>query len=233
MGVGSERAASGSSASPCTISTSCTPSSTSPLVRSGAGLRFIDSGCGGGTMPSLPASLTLSSSGSTSHESMLCREGRDEVGRHDDATAERAPEMPRNCSARTSLAVVLALFTLTAHDKVAAAVTVVLIGALGFATVPPLQKRVLDQAHGAPTLASAMNIGAFNLGNALASWLGGLAISAGLGWTAPNWVGALLAAAALALARLEGDTAFCAPLLAAFDGFVQQQADFSPRLNPM
>lgn len=98
------------------------------------------------------------------------------------------------------LAVVLALFTVTAHHKVLAAVTILLVGALGFATVPPLQKRVLDQAHGAPTLASAVNIGAFNLGNALAAWLGGLVISAGLGFTSPNWVGAALAAAALLLA---------------------------------
>ncbi|WP_055549962.1 MFS transporter, partial [Streptomyces kanamyceticus] len=101
-----------------------------------------------------------------------------------------------------SLAVVLALFTLTAHNKIAAAVTITLIGALGFATVPPLQKRVLDQASGAPTLASAVNIGAFNLGNALSAWLGGIVIAAGLGYTAPNWVGAVLAASALALAVL-------------------------------
>ncbi|MFG2955546.1 MFS transporter [Streptomyces sp. NPDC048291] len=101
-----------------------------------------------------------------------------------------------------ALAVVLALFTLTAHSKIAAAVTVTLIGALGFATVPPLQKRVLDQAHGAPTLASAVNIGAFNLGNALSAWLGGIVIAAGFGYTSPNWVGAALAAAALALAFL-------------------------------
>lgn len=98
------------------------------------------------------------------------------------------------------LALVLALFTLTAHNKIAAAVTLVLIGAFGFATVPPLQKRVLDQAVDAPTLASAMNIGAFNLGNALSAWLGGIVIGAGLGYTAPNWVGAALAASALALA---------------------------------
>jgi MFS transporter, DHA1 family, inner membrane transport protein len=98
------------------------------------------------------------------------------------------------------LAVVLALFTFTAHHKILAAVTIPLIGALGFATVPPLQKRVLDQAHGAPTLASAVNIGAFNLGNALSAWLGGLVIAGGLGYTAPNWVGALMAAAALLLA---------------------------------
>ncbi|MET9547438.1 MFS transporter [Streptomyces sp. NPDC006627] len=101
-----------------------------------------------------------------------------------------------------SLAVVLALFTLTAHNKIAAAVTITLIGALGFATVPPLQKRVLDQASGAPTLASAVNIGAFNLGNALSAWLGGLVIAAGLGYTAPNWVGAVLAGSALVLAIL-------------------------------
>ncbi|WP_406293479.1 MFS transporter [Streptomyces sp. NBC_00624] len=101
-----------------------------------------------------------------------------------------------------ALAVVLSLFTLTAHNKFAAAVTIVLIGGLGFATVPPLQKRVLDQAAGAPTLASAVNIGAFNLGNALSAWLGGIVIAAGLGYTAPNWVGAVLAASALALAVL-------------------------------
>ncbi|MFF2149170.1 MFS transporter [Kitasatospora sp. NPDC058190] len=108
--------------------------------------------------------------------------------------------MPMLYATLGGLAVVLGLFTLTAHDKIAAAVTITLVGALGFATVPPLQKRVLDQAHGAPTLASAVNIGAFNLGNALAAWLGGSVITAGLGYTAPNWVGALLAAAALVLA---------------------------------
>ncbi|MFF2546935.1 MFS transporter [Kitasatospora sp. NPDC058063] len=108
--------------------------------------------------------------------------------------------MPMLYTTLGGLAVVLALFTFTAHNKVAAAVTVLLVGALGFATVPPLQKRVLDHAHGAPTLASAVNIGAFNLGNALAAWLGGMVISAGLGYTAPNWVGAVLAGAALLLA---------------------------------
>lgn len=98
------------------------------------------------------------------------------------------------------LSLVLLAFTVTAHNKVLAALTIMLVGGLGFATVPPLQKRVLDQAHGAPTLASAVNIGAFNLGNALSAWLGGIVIGAGLGYTAPNWVGALLAASALGLA---------------------------------
>lgn len=110
--------------------------------------------------------------------------------------------MPMLYTSLGALALILGLFTVTAHNKIEAAVTVVLIGALGFATVPPLQKQVLDRAHGAPTLASAVNVGAFNLGNALAAWLGGLVITAGLGYTAPNWVGAILAAIALLLAVL-------------------------------
>ncbi|MEU5050762.1 MFS transporter [Streptomyces sp. NPDC021096] len=110
--------------------------------------------------------------------------------------------MPMLYTGLGGLAIMLALLPLAAHDKIAAAITIPLIGAFGFATVPPLQKRVLDQTADAPTLASAVNIGAFNLGNAIAAWLGGLVISAGFGYTAPNWVGALMAASALLLALL-------------------------------
>ncbi|MEV4432033.1 MFS transporter [Streptomyces sp. NPDC049585] len=108
--------------------------------------------------------------------------------------------MPMLYTALGGLAVLLALFPLAAHDKAAAAVAVMLVGAFGFATVPPLQKRVLDHSAEAPTLASAVNIGAFNLGNAIAAWLGGLVIAAGHGYTSPAWVGAAMAASALLLA---------------------------------
>ncbi|MEV2224124.1 MFS transporter [Nocardia vinacea] len=113
--------------------------------------------------------------------------------------------MPMLYTTLSGLALMLALFTLTAHNKVAAAITVVLIGALGFATVPPLQKRVLDQAGNAPMLASALNIGAFNLGNAISAWLGGVVIAAGYGYTSPNWVGVVLVVSALGLAVLSGN----------------------------
>ncbi|WP_030412241.1 MFS transporter [Streptomyces sp. NRRL S-1448] len=108
--------------------------------------------------------------------------------------------MPMLYVSMTGLALSLAAFNFTAHNKITATVTIALIGTFGFATVPPLQKRVMDQAAAAPTLASAGNIAAFNFGNALAAWLGGLVISAGLGYTAPNWVGALMTAAALGVA---------------------------------
>ena len=110
--------------------------------------------------------------------------------------------MPMLFTALGALSLTLLVFTATAHDKVLAAITLTLVGALGFATVPPLQKWVLDQASAAPTLASAANIGAFNLGNALAAWLGGVVISSGFGYTSPNWVGALLTGSALLLSFL-------------------------------
>lgn len=86
--------------------------------------------------------------------------------------------MPMLYVALSALAVLLLFFTFTAYEKVPAAITLLLIGAFGFATVPPLQKRVLDQTADAPTLASAANIGTFNIGNALVAWLGGLVLSA-------------------------------------------------------
>jgi DHA1 family inner membrane transport protein len=103
-----------------------------------------------------------------------------------------------------ALALVLVAFVFTAHAKVPAAITIALFGAAGFATVPPLQARVMAKAEGAPALASAANIAAFNLGNAGGAWLGGQAIDAGLGYTAPNWIGAALAAAGLAVALISG-----------------------------
>lgn len=110
--------------------------------------------------------------------------------------------MPMLFVTLSALGVVLLLFAVTAHSPVLAAITLPVIGGLGFATVPPLQKWILDHASAAPTLASAANIGAFNLGNALAAWLGGVVIAAGFGYTAPNWVGAILAGSALLLSFL-------------------------------
>ena len=59
---------------------------------------------------------------------------------------------------------------------------VVLLGTVAFATVAPMQMRVLQQAGAAgANLASSLNISAFNLGNALGAWVGGLVLSHGFG----------------------------------------------------
>ncbi|MCI1018546.1 MFS transporter [Microbacterium sp. C5A9] len=96
-----------------------------------------------------------------------------------------------------ALAVVLVLFGLFARSQPATIAILVLMGAFGFGTVPGLQSRIMHYAGGAPTLASGANIGAFNVGNALGAWAGGLGIAAGLGYTSPIWIGAAITASAL------------------------------------
>ncbi len=88
------------------------------------------------------------------------------------------------------LVLVLVLFALTAANQVLTVASLLLMGGFGFATVPGLQMRVMKYAEGAPSLASGANIGAFNVGNALGAWLGGVTITAGLGYTSPIWAGA-------------------------------------------
>ena len=95
------------------------------------------------------------------------------------------------------LTLVLVGFALTATYPIAVIVALLLMGAFGFGTVPGLQTRVMLYAQGAPTLASSSNIAAFNVGNALGAWIGGLTISAGLGFTSPLWAGAAITAGAV------------------------------------
>ncbi|GGN84062.1 MFS transporter [Actinoplanes lobatus] len=97
----------------------------------------------------------------------------------------------------TGLAVVLAGFALTAGNRTATVVALLLMGGFGFATVPGLQMRILGHATQAPALASGANIAAFNVGNAFGAWLGGTTIDAGLGYTSPLWAGAAVTTAAL------------------------------------
>lgn len=112
--------------------------------------------------------------------------------------------MPSLYASLAALAAVLFVFTATAHSQLGSVLTIALFGVAGFATVAPLQMRVLTKAAGAPALASAANVAAFNLGNAGGAWLGGLAIDHGLGYTAPNWIGGTLTLAGLAVALFSG-----------------------------
>ena len=72
-------------------------------------------------------------------------------------------------------------------------------GTLGFALVPLLQTLIVDQAAEAPNLASTLNQGAFNLGNAGGAWLGSMALGSGLPLTGLPWMSAAIAMAALLL----------------------------------
>src|SRR6476620_4931376 len=112
------------------------------------------------------------------------------------------------------LVVVLVVFALTAGNQSVTIASMVLLGGFGFATVPGLQMRVMIYASSAPTLASGANIGAFNVGNALGAWLGGVTITAGMGYTSPIWAGAgitLLGLAVMAVAAAKAPAATNAP----------------------
>lgn len=99
-------------------------------------------------------------------------------------------------------AAVLLIFWLGVGSGVIASASVFLMAAFGFATVSPIQKLVMDRASraGAPTMAASVNIGMFNLGNAIGAWVGGATIAAGLGLASPNWAGAILSLIAFGLA---------------------------------
>ncbi len=100
-----------------------------------------------------------------------------------------------------ALAIVLGGMSFALHSKVAMVVFVGLLGVGAFATVAPLQLRVLDNAQGAgQNLASSLNIAAFNLGNALGAWLGGAVIAAGAGLAATPPVAAAVTVLGLGIA---------------------------------
>ncbi|WP_462402209.1 MFS transporter [Pseudomonas sp. Marseille-QA0332] len=87
---------------------------------------------------------------------------------------------------------VLVFFSFAAHALWSLLLGIGLVGTM-IALAAPLQIRLMDIAHEAPSLAAASNHAAFNLANALGPWFGGMAISAGLGWTSTGYIGAATA----------------------------------------
>ncbi|MYM72429.1 MFS transporter [Duganella sp. FT134W] len=98
-----------------------------------------------------------------------------------------------------SLAVIMLALPLLLTSHWGALIGVVLWGAAAFAIVPPVQIRVMHAAAEAPGLASSVNVGAFNLGNAAGAAIGSFVISAGMGYAAVPVAGAVMAAAGLLL----------------------------------
>jgi DHA1 family inner membrane transport protein len=97
------------------------------------------------------------------------------------------------------LTVIMVTIPWLARSEVGAAIAMVVWGAATFAVVPPLQMRVMRVAHEAPGLSSSVNIGAFNLGNALGAAAGGAVISGGLGYSFVPVMGGIIAALGLLL----------------------------------
>jgi DHA1 family inner membrane transport protein len=95
-----------------------------------------------------------------------------------------------------------------------AVIMVFVWGFIHFTAGAPLQSRIVDQARSAPNLASTLNQGAFNLGNALGASLGGIMLTEGIGYrylslgsAAVASVALLVALIALRVERGENDSA--------------------------
>ena len=102
-----------------------------------------------------------------------------------------------------ALALVLGLMTFALDSRIAAVLFTGLLGVAAFATVAPLQMWVLSKAEGAgQSLASSFNIGAFNLGNAIGAWAGGVVIDHGPGLALVPLTAALFPLLAIAAALI-------------------------------
>ncbi|MCV4263206.1 MFS transporter [Pseudomonas capsici] len=96
-----------------------------------------------------------------------------------------------------AMAVVSTVLSWSSVALVPAEITLFFWAVAAFAAVPALQVNVVTFGKAAPNLVSTLNIGAFNIGNALGAWVGGSVIAHGLGLTSVP-----LAAGALAVLAL-------------------------------
>jgi DHA1 family inner membrane transport protein len=78
----------------------------------------------------------------------------------------------------TLIAALIALYYAEPYT-IPAVIMILIWGAVQFAAGAPLQSRIVEQAAAAPNLASTLNQGAFNFGNATGASLGGMMLTAG------------------------------------------------------
>ncbi|WP_020096782.1 MFS transporter [Microbacterium sp. 11MF] len=97
------------------------------------------------------------------------------------------------------LVVTQLLLALTSGWIVTVIVFVFAVAFASSAVSPTVQTRLMDVAGDNQSIAAALNHSAFNTGNAVGAALGGAVIAAGLGYTAPVWVGLLLALGGLVI----------------------------------
>jgi DHA1 family inner membrane transport protein len=106
-----------------------------------------------------------------------------------------------------ALLTMFALFSTLATTPVLLFVLMPLVAGTSSTLTPSVQSRLIALAGDAPLIGAATNHAAFNIGNSIGAWGGGLVIAQGLGYFAPGWVGFTLAGVGfiLVLISLAGD----------------------------
>lgn len=115
--------------------------------------------------------------------------------------SDRAPR-PTIIIGLIAVITVLVLYTQLGRYPVGLIVTALLLGLTTAMLVPAVQSRMIRISDEAALLGAAVNHAAFNIGNSLGAWLGGVVIAAGYGYFAPGWVGAVLVTGGLVLASV-------------------------------
>ncbi|KJL35658.1 Inner membrane transport protein YdhP [Microbacterium ginsengisoli] len=101
-----------------------------------------------------------------------------------------------------SIALVLVILALVSHWIVPLAALVFVMGLVSSSVNPTAQTRLMDVAEDNQSIAAALNHSAFNIGNSLGAFLGGVVIAWGWGFVAPAWVGVGLALIGFGIAWL-------------------------------
>jgi MFS transporter, DHA1 family, inner membrane transport protein len=109
-------------------------------------------------------------------------------------------QMPTLLSGFLLLILIFLAMPYTSLSAIPAVIMVFIWGAVHFGTGSPLQARIVDQAKGAPNLASTLNQGAFNFGNAVGASLGGIMLTEGVSYRYLSLGSAAVSAMALAVA---------------------------------
>ena len=92
------------------------------------------------------------------------------------------------------------ILLVSAGWPIATAIAILLYALAAFSIAGGLNARVMGFAGSAPTLAAAVNTSAFNVGNAIGPWFGGLAITAGFGFRSPIVAGMIMLGLSLLVA---------------------------------
>jgi DHA1 family arabinose polymer transporter-like MFS transporter len=116
--------------------------------------------------------------------------------------ADKFAPLPAILILLVTMAILLFLNGVLADSRPATLVLAFATGANALALGPPIQVLLIEHAKGAEMLGSSLGQSGFNVGNALGAFLGGIPLSLGYSYRAPQWVATGLALAGVALALL-------------------------------
>lgn len=116
--------------------------------------------------------------------------------------ADRVAPLPAVLILLVTMAMLLFLNGVLAASPPAMMVLAFATGANALALGPPIQMLLIEQSRGAEMLGSSLGQSGFNIGNAAGAFLGGIPLTLGYSYVAPQWVGTAMAVAGTGLALL-------------------------------